>query len=53
MQGGDEDDLVVVLQDVITLPFQLPIGVVDQDENARSPGVCIESGLKAHETCEE
>lgn len=50
MQGGDEDDLVVVLQDVIALPFQLPIGVVYQDENPRSPGVRIESVLKAHET---
>jgi len=39
MQGRYEHDLVVVLQDVIAFSFQLPICVVDQDENARSPGV--------------
>lgn len=53
MQGGDEDDLIVVLQDVIALSFQLPIGVVDQDEDARSSGVRIESLLKTHETREK
>ena len=53
MQGGYEDDLVVVLQDVIAFSLQLPIGVVDQDEDTRSPGVHIRSALKAHETREK
>jgi hypothetical protein len=39
MQGRYEDDLVVVLQDVIAFSLQLPIGVVDQDEDAGASGV--------------
>ena len=41
MQGGYEDNLVVVLQDVIAFSFQLPIGVIYQDEDARSPGCTL------------
>lgn len=53
MQGGYEDDLVVTLQDVIAFSFQLPICIVDQDKDTRSPGVCIESALRAHDTREK
>jgi len=45
MQGGYEDDLIVVLQDVIAFSFQLPIGVVDQDENTRSHRVVVDEEL--------
>ena len=37
MQGGYEDDFIVILQDVFTLPFQLPISVIYKDKDARSP----------------
>jgi hypothetical protein len=41
MQGGYEDDFVVILQDVFTFPLQLPISVIYQDEDTRSPGGSI------------
>lgn len=31
MQGRDEDDLVPFLQLVLELPFQLPVGRIDED----------------------
>lgn len=36
VEGRDEDDLVAVLQDIVELAFEFPIGRVDQDEDARS-----------------
>jgi hypothetical protein len=49
MQGGYEDDLVIVLQDIIAFSFQLPIGVIYQDEDTRPSVVYVEYALKAHE----
>lgn len=39
MQGRYENDLIAVLQDAISFPFQLPIGVIYQDKDTRSPRV--------------
>lgn len=36
MQCANEDDLVATLQYVVALAFELPVSVVDQDENPRS-----------------
>ena len=52
MQGGYEYDLVIVLHDVTTLTFQLPIRVIDQDENTRSPGTRVQYILRGRETRE-
>lgn len=48
MQGGYKDDLVVVLHNVIALSFQLPICVIYQDENTRSPEMCVFSTHRGH-----
>ena len=53
MQGGYEDDLVAFLQEVIAFPFQLPISVIDQDEDTRSPGIYIEYALKRRKSSGE
>lgn len=33
VQGGNEDDLVPVLELVLEFTFQFPVGVIDQDQN--------------------
>jgi len=45
MQGGNEDDLVVALQDVIAFSLQLPICIVYQDEDTRSHCVVFDEKL--------
>lgn len=45
MQGGYEDDFVVILQDVFTFPLQLPISVIYQDEDTRSHCATFEKEL--------
>jgi hypothetical protein len=35
MQSGHEQDIILILELVLVLAFQLPVGVVDQDKNPR------------------
>ena len=37
MKGGDEGDGVAVLDHVIETTLELPVAVVDQNKNARTP----------------
>lgn len=37
MKGGDEGDGVAVLDHVIETALELPVAVVDQNKNARTP----------------
>lgn len=39
---GDEHDVVTFLQLVLELPLELPVGIVDEDEDARASGVLRE-----------
>lgn len=36
MQSRDEGNIVAILEDIAPLPLQLPIAVVDENENARA-----------------
>lgn len=38
MQRGDEQDVVTTLDLIGLLALQLPIGVIDQDQDSRAPG---------------
>lgn len=36
VQSADKDNLVTVLQNVVSFALQFPVSVVDEDENART-----------------
>lgn len=36
MQGRDEDNLIAVLENIVELSLELPVGVVDQNKDARA-----------------
>lgn len=37
MQGGDEEDAILVLQLVVQLSQQFPVGIINQDQDSRPP----------------
>jgi len=45
VKGRDEEDVVVGLQGVGGLAFEFPVGVVDEDQDARATGCMHESSV--------
>lgn len=48
VESRDEDNLVPVLQLVLELTLQLPVGVVDEDKYSRSAGGQLQTSTLTH-----